>query len=1073
MAEIRWTTEQVRAIQSDRDTLLVANAGTGKTTTVVGKVLWRLGLPFGVSEQSGKPLAPPPDPCRLDEIAAITFTEKAAYDLKRQLRKRIEASPRGDELRWQIDRASVGTIHSFCAQLLREHALRLGIDPGFEILDADSAAVEEDELIKALVLEKLEEEDPAAQALLRRMKLTSSDFTTGVVDHIRYVVSDLRWHESSYRKWLRDGSGVPDGARKGRDGPDIRDRDNRPDNPDPDRFAPLDLPSLRQLCGEWDEKDEEALAICADLIRLAREARIRWEAHLEAENQRDFDSLVLGACELLHGPAGGAALAAIRARYRILIIDEFQDTDFTQRDIAFAIARRVERPQLFLVGDPKQSIYRFRGADISVWNAVRDDFASGGEELYLSRNFRSAPAVVDFVNRVGRVAMKETGSALEAERPESRIQYADLEAGRPGHPAAGVDWVTAEGRGAAYQRRAHAVRVASHILECVGTLEIRDPETDEARPLAYRDIALLYRASTGVDAFATAFKRYGIPHFVSGLAHLGQRQEILDILNVLRLLQSERDDVRAFGYLRSPFVGLRDETIARIRLLQKRGPLLRQARRWLDAGAWLPAPDHPELFRIEWEALANGLSVLEDLRRLAPRLTLDELIEELLERTGYRLHVLLMEGAEEVLANLQSLIHFAEKHRADDLSAFLQVWDRSTSGDIGLPQAPLYSKEDDVVTFSTIHQAKGLEWPVVFLLGVERRLWRSPSNEYWSDPDLGPLFCLRQADRGVRGNRMVHREELESKAEEARLLYVGTTRARERLILVGPTKGGGQAYIKWLAHGEAGIRDDVEVRSEPETGQPPGLDWLDRYEVVDPPALIRPLPAPVRSWTRSASELMLRAEDREAWRRRYQLGVLASWEFAPEARDGGTRLPPTVRGQIIHGVLERLEAEAEIARVLEETIGSLDEPELEAMLEPGSTYREHLEEEIRRVVASEAWAWYTEGALGRDYWKELPFTHLVGPRDWRFGAIDLYRRITGPAPQGLARALELDERSDSLVIDFKTHPITAAQAARVARGYKIQAEVYRAAAAMAGRAAVGLHFTRPNTVVPMLPDRAP
>ena len=1045
MADIRWTPEQMSAIQSDRDTLLVANAGTGKTTTVVGKVLWRLGLPFGVSEESGEPLTPPPDPCRLDEIAAITFTEKAAYDLKRQLRTRIEASPRGDELRWQVDRASVGTIHSFCAQLLREHALRLGIDPGFEILDEDSASVEADELIKGLILEKLEAEDPSAKALLRRMKLAGTDYTTGVVDHVRDVIRDLRWHESSYRKWLIEGS----------------------DAPDPGRFAPLDLSALRRLCGDWDDKDEEALAICADMLRLAREARERWAAHLEAENQRDFDSLVLGASELLLGPAGEAALAAIRARYRILIIDEFQDTDFTQRDIAFAIARGVARPQLFLVGDPKQSIYRFRGADISVWNAVREDFARGGEELYLSRNFRSAPEVVDFVNRAGRVSMEETGTALGAERPESRIDYADLEAGRSSHPTAGVEWITHSGGNAAQRRQAHAVRVASHILESVGTLEIRDPETDDARPLAYRDIALLYRASTGVDEYATVFKRYGIPHFVSGLAHLAQRQEILDVLNVLRLLQSERDDVRAFGYLRSPFVGLRDETIARIRLLQRRGPLLRQARRWLEAGEWPAAPDHPELTRIEREALANGLKVLADFRQLAPRLALDELIEELLERTGYRLHLLLMEGTEEVLANLQSLIHFAEDHRAHDLSTFLQVWDRSTTRDVGLPQAPLYSKEDDVVTFSTIHQAKGLEWPMVFLLGVERRLWRAPWDVYWSDPDLGPLFCLRSADRGVRANRMVEREKLESEAEEARLLYVATTRARERLTLVGPTNGGGRTYNRWLAHGKARIRDDIVVRPEPGTGEPPGLDWLDRYRVADPPGLIQPLPVPDRSWTRSASELMLKASDPEAWRRRYERGVLAKWEFAPQGRKRGTRLPPTVRGQIIHGVLERLEAEAEIARVLEETIGLLDEPELETLLEPGGVYREQLEAEIRRVVASEEWAWYTEGQPGRDYWKELTFIHLAGHRDWRFGAIDLYRRITAPVHGGQVRSLQLDERLDALIIDFKTHPVTAAQAVRVARGYQIQADVYRAAAAVAGRAAVGLHFTHPNTVVPM------
>lgn len=1057
MAEIRWTPEQVRAIRSEDDTLLVANAGTGKTTTVVGKIMWRLGLPFGVNGETGEEIEPPADPCGLEEIAAITFTEKAAYDLKRQLRKRIETSSRAEELRWRIDRASVGTIHSFCGELLRDHALRLGIDPTFEVLDEDQAWAEQDQLIRALLLERLEAEDPAAQAALRRWGLTGWQHTKGAIDHVRDVVRDLRWRERRYAKWLRD--------------------DPSPAGETLDLFAPqgsgLDLNAIRAACAESEAQDEEALAICSDLVELGLEARARWDAWLEEENRRDFDSLVLGAADLLLGPSGGPALAAIRDRYRMLVIDEFQDTDFTQRDIAFAIGRGVERPQLFLVGDPKQSIYRFRGADISVWNAVADDFAEEGEILQLPRNFRSDPPIVDFVNVVGRASMDETGTALAEEQLASRIDYADLVAGIDDRAQPGVEWIEAEGKKVAERRESEAVRIASRILASVGRDELRDPDTGELRPLAFRDIALLYRARSGLEHFETALKRYGIPYFVSGVAHLGERQEILDVLNALRLIGNERDDIRAFGYLRSPFVGLRDETIARIRMLQRGAPLLRQAKRWLREGEWPEAPDHPQLAGIEQRALAEGLAVLDDLRQLAPRLALDEVIEELLERTGYRLHVLLMEGAEEVLANLQSLIHFAESHRAHDLSTFFEVWDRSTTRDIGLPQAPLYSKEDDVVTLSTIHQAKGLEWPVVFLVGVDRKLWSPRTNEYWSDPELGPLFCLRADDRGARSARILRREELEATAEEARLLYVAATRARNRLIIVGPTDGE-KGYDRWLAEGGAEIRDDVQMAVARPTNRPPTLEWLDGYEAVDPPALIHALPAPTLRWTRSATELMLLNEDPEEWERRYRHGALAPWHFAPEPSGEETGLPALVRGQIIHGALERLEAEAEIARVVEETIGSLDEPELEAMLRPGSEYREQLEEEIRRVAASEEWAWYTEGELGRDHWKELTFTHLVGARDWRFGAFDLYRRLAGPgpdigtAPSRLAGALGLEEGLDALIIDFKTHDITAAQAPRAARDYRIQADVYRAAAtSLGGRTAVGLHFTGPNELVPM------
>lgn len=1085
MAEIRWTPEQAEAIRSTDDTLLVANAGTGKTTTVVGKILWLLGMPFGVEEETGEPLAPPESPCRLDEIAAITFTEKAAYDLKRQLRRAIARSPRADELPWEIDRASVGTIHSFCSELLREQALRLGIDPTYDVIDADEAWAEQDLLIKELILERLEADDPAARSLLQRMKLTGWEHTSGVVDHVRGVVDDLRWHETRYGRWLADAASVA--ASPAESAPSL---------------SVLDLPSLRALCEEWDAKDDDALGICDALLALGREARRRWDIHLEEENLRDFDSLILGARDLLTGSQGRAALEAIRSRYRILVIDEFQDTDFAQRDIAFAIARGVPRPQLFLVGDPKQSIYRFRGADISVWNEVEAAFEADGRVLDLSRNFRSAPPIVDFVNEVGRVAMAETGEALADELPGSRVDYADLVPGVADHEGAAVEWLEADGGDATAKRTAEAKQVAARVREMVGRTFVRDPDTEEIRPLAHRDVAVLYRARTGLELFEKELTRYGVPYFIAGAPHLNDRQEILDVLNALRVIRTPRDDLRTFGFLRSPFVGLRDETIARIRLLSKGAPLLVQARRRLEEGEWPDAPDHPGLAAIERDALARGLDTLDDLRALGSRLPLDELIEELLERTGYRLHLLLMDRPEEPLANLQSLIRFAEGHRDLDLGTFFDVWDRSTSRDAGIPQAPLYSKEDDVVTLSTIHAAKGLEWPVVLLVGVDKDLARHRTNEFWSDRELGPVFCLKKDDRGPRAERLQARERLEASAEEARLLYVATTRARDRLIVVG-ARGGAKGYDRWLEAGVAGRGEAAEpgvgehaavgdgrprgvrVRRGPPDirppvpAAPPSLAWLDRFEAVEPPAFIRSLPEPPLRWIHSATELMTKAKDPDAWERRYRHGVEASWEFAPEPAGGEAGLPSTVRGVVIHGVLERLEAAEELARILDETIGSLDEPELEEMLGPGSEYRDRLEEEIRRVVESEEWAWYTAGELGRDYWKELLFLHLPARRDWRFGAFDLYRRAgAGGAPSAPAATVVEDAPAvasaatgtvdgRAFLVDFKTHPIPADRAAKVARDYEIQADVYRAAAAMAGPVSLRLHFTRPNAVVEM------
>jgi hypothetical protein len=192
----------------------------------------------------------------------------------------------------------------------------------------------------------------------------------------------------------------------------------------------------------------------------------------------------------------------------------------------------------------------------------------------------------------------------------------------------------------------------------------------------------------------------------------------------------------------------------------------------------------------------------------------------------------------------------------------------------------------------------------------------------------------------------------------------------------------------------------------------------------------------------SATEMMTKEKDPERWERLYVHGVKEAWEFAAQVPgQSGEGIPADVRGTIIHNVLERIREEGELTVLLNETIGSLDDPDLEASLRPGSEYRVMLEGEIERVIRSPEWAQYTEGA----HWRELPFVHLAEPEQWRVGAFDLYR--PGP-PNGL-------------VVDFKTHPVKSQkEVARVAEGYSVQVEVYRAAAALRGeRAKVRLQFT--------------
>jgi ATP-dependent exoDNAse (exonuclease V) beta subunit len=691
----------------------------------------------------------------------------------------------------------------------------------------------------------------------------------------------------------------------------------------------------------------------------------------------------------------------------------------------------------------------------------------------------------------------------------------------------------------------------------VGSVRVTDPDSGERRRCAYRDIAVLGRRRANLAAIERGLRQYGIPCYNTATGGLANRQEILDLVTVLKLIDNPHDDYHAFAFLRSPFVGLRDETLARIRLDRKTGggSLLRQAERSLanaDSGEleWFAAPESGHIVGIERRALATGLELMRDAQELADRANTAELLETIVEHTGYRLHLLLRDGAAEAFANIERFFAMLEEYRHLALGSFLGLWERWGEQDLGIPQAPLYSKEDDVVTLSTIHTAKGLEWPIVFLAATREPLTRAPlqTYKYWSDRVLGPVFTLRKAERGPRSENLLQRELLEETAEETRLLYVAATRARDRLVISGPTEPAG-GYAQWLAVGledaveehEAGPLDDASTRvpgaegerqrrragrdspaadDDVRTGtgrqidafgmdqeavdaagqfnlftpggghdgpesddngqatgdpmvvghiessvrpvvvfrraepiqstlaQPPlTLAWLESIESTDPPPLVRPIQAGMLRFASSATELMMRSRDPHDWERRYRHGVIPGWQFAPE-RDGED-LPATVRGELIHGVLERIQEVEDLARVLNETIAGIDAPELEQLLAPGGPYREALEAEIEEVVRSDRWAWYVEG----EHYRELPFVHLLGPKEWRQGALDLYRP---------------GQDADCHIIDFKTHQIDAEEVARKAVEYEVQAQVYReAAGAISGSndVRVAFHFTHPNVAV--------
>lgn len=1152
--DVRWTPEQVAAITGDRDVLLAASAGTGKTTTIVGKILWSLGLEIGRERGSTEPVPRCPTPCRLDQIAAITFTEKAAHDLQEKLRSSLEELPGGEALRRDLERATVGTIHGFAADLLREHALRLDIDPTFRILDTREVEIQQTEVVRSVLATALRERDPGAVDLTKRYGLTGWRMAPGAIVRIRDVMRDLRWRAREFENW---SLGVEDS-----------------------RYTrTLDIEGLSErarFAGAWGDdpesvaKDEQALVLSDTLYRLGRASVHGWLSWLERENARDFDSLILDARRLLTRPETWSALDAIRRRYRLFIIDEFQDTDRAQWDIAQSIMGGVDaskapdggRPAVVLVGDPKQSIYRFRGADIDVWNDARARFERDGEVLELSWNFRCEPRLVEYVNRMGAAALGETAAALDQTAPDSAIAYQPLQGARPASAAAALEWIAVDEARAGEQRSEEATRVAGRLHELIGNALVVDPDDGSLRTCRAADIAILSRRQDGLAAMEEGLRAYGIPYYNATTSGLADQQEVLDLVTALRVIENPFDDLRAFAFLRSPFVGLRDEVLTRLALPERsregahRTPLLRRAEEFLDASEahgpdspWFPAPEGPRIDEIEQLALRRGLEAIRASQGLANRADHAEMLTELLDWTGYRLHLLLREGAAETLANIERFLALLEEYRHLTLASLLALWDRWGEDDLAIPQARLFSAGDDVVTLSTIHGAKGLEWPIVALVGTGSPLadMRFHVGRHWGDPALGPVFLPKKADQGPRAAAALERVLLQEQAEEARLLYVAATRARDRLLIVGSTEPAKRSFATWLgvelpdareAHEVTAvgadttsaeprrptIRADVE---DPATGTgsqidafglearpqldlfaaprttipeetrdirmvvrrhgaalqtsmiPPtvSLAWLGEVEAEPWPAHVEPILLDSPRRIGSATERMMRSTAPDVWSLRYEHGVLPDSDFLPvyPGAGGEAALPPRAHGTLIHGILERIRYEEELARVLEETIASLDLGDLESALSAGSRYRAALEQEISGVIRSPEWHWYVEG----EHYRELRFLHHSND-GWVQGAFDILRPSPGagasPDQVGLFDAPREGEREthlDPWVIDFKTHRIEAQEAQRVSSGYAVQADVYRSAAAdlldgvlLAGRGArVGFHFTHPNVAV--------
>ncbi|HEX2086761.1 MAG TPA: UvrD-helicase domain-containing protein, partial [Solirubrobacteraceae bacterium] len=823
------TPEQAHAVAArDGDLLLSAAAGSGKTSVLVERFV-RHVVEDGIAP---------------GRILAITFTEKAAGELRRRIRARLLELDARDAAR-EAEGAWIGTVHGFCARVLRGHAVAAGLDPAFAILDEPVSRDLRNAAWERALAGWLDGGGPAALDLAAAF---GADNLRTAIEDVYAVLRSAG--QTQPRLPVPPPAPEPDKTRLLRlrdeaaaalaDAGDGKTIDAARDALERCRtlLAAAGLPDRATLdaikvsagntrvlkcspCSDYVAAHAEYAEACArhrgtDAIQRLDELLAAYDAEYRAAKRArsglDFDDLELLARDLLAGSPG--VHAATRARFDRVMVDELQDSNPRQVELF----RLVSDANLFTVGDELQSIYGFRHADVEVFRARRRELEESGRTARLTANFRSHPEILAAVNVAFRERFGEGFAELRAGgEAAGGADAGGAEAGgaEPGGAEAGGDprvellltsldgWDEVDLGDlprAARWRHAEARLLAQRVRELVD---------DGERP---EDVVVLLRASGDLPVYERALEDQGLQTLAAGGRGYWGRQVVRDLCAWLAALANPRDEEQLYGVLASPLVGLTTDTLALIAHHARPGG----AWRAIEEGrvdALLAAGEGARAGAAA--AAGGGASERERLqafrerfaaeRDLAPRLALDELLRRAIEATDYDLHVLRLPGGARRLANVHKLLRLAAEHERVHGRDVRGLVDRAVAeleADAREADAPVELGEAKAVRLMTIHAAKGLEFPVVCVADLGRKR-----------PDAAPALLVRGDRVGVRlsgldGGRehALDYQPLRDlrRAEEAdeadRVIYVGLTRAERRLVLSGGIAESPQsAPLGWLA----------------------------------------------------------------------------------------------------------------------------------------------------------------------------------------------------------------------------------------------------------------------------------
>ena len=832
--------------EHDKNLIVVAGAGSGKTRVLVERYLALLDNN--------------PD-WTLNVLVAITFTRKAAQEMRDRVRQALEdrlrnAADRTEQGVWAsrlaaMDSVRIDTIHGLCATILRANAAEAGIDPAFVVMDEVEAGILLDSVIEATMKRTVEVGDPALalfseydrrsiESVMRQFVSQplpelpddlfghwQAEWTNAAADCIERLRQDenfraaVSWEPSfgwpqddklftiwqacfAHFNTLFDSAATTDAcvAAASELGNTIKlnvgsqanwgGKEVLSEAKDCLRYIRTSVQAAVETIGDPPGPLEERAAVLLPLwVRLIGHTQHAYGEVKQAQGVLDFDDLEQITRHLLFN------YPHIRQRYqnaefKHVLVDEFQDTNQAQWDIVQSLADPQQPGCLFVVGDQKQSIYAFRGADVSVFGHVRQTLSrvSGGE-VTLARSFRTHQPLVDGFNRIfDRILTRDPASPVYAHEIDlgepMDSQRQEPSSVDPALELLLIDTsdIDPELGGAENFRRWEAFVLAQRLREMVESqVQVFDKADGVTRPVRYDDMALLFQSMSQVTLYESVFKAQGLPFVTVAGRGYYSRQEVWDLLNLLKALYNPADNLSLASVLRSPLFGLSDDALLALRLV--RGNDDKRLLLWdaLNQSSHLPED--------EVDLVIFARDCLYHLVALAGRVTISEVLREALNRTGYLATLTGLPDGARRRGNVEKLLAKAESSGKITLGAFEQYLTDLSAREVREGEALV--DVTGAVTLMTVHASKGLEYPVVVLVDASWRRGNFGNNALISDAHDGlgckvydldrdrlvPTFSYRQAER---------LQKMRDEAERKRLLYVAATRAQDYLLVSGQVK---------------------------------------------------------------------------------------------------------------------------------------------------------------------------------------------------------------------------------------------------------------------------------------------